>query len=108
MPSAARPGPSPPPPATPRPPHPTTPQDNILVDIFTDEEFDSAYRKVAVEGCLKGQGELTEVLVKVYHGEVPAAELQTFLDVTPVAEDGTITRADFDASVAKMRAMAQE
>ena len=66
------------------------------------------YTRVAVEGCLKGEAELTAVLERVYHGEVPEAELKEFVDLTPIADDGTITRADFDATVATMRAKATE
>mmetsp|Transcript_5658 Transcript_5658/g.9608 ORF Transcript_5658/g.9608 Transcript_5658/m.9608 type:complete len:187 (+) Transcript_5658:87-647(+) len=83
-------------------------KDSILVDIFSDEEFESAFNRVAVNGCLSGEAELVEVLEKVYHGEVPAAELQMFIDATAVAEDGTITRAAFDDTVASMRAKATE
>ena len=61
-----------------------------------------------MDGCLKGEAELTAVLEKVYHGEVPSAELKEFIDLTPIAEDGTITRADFDATVAMMRVKAKE
>ena len=39
---------------------------------------------------------------------MPAAELKCFIDLTTIAEDGTITRADFDATVATMRAKATE
>ena len=51
---------------------------------------------------------ICQVLEKVYHGEVPAAELKCFIDLTMIAEDGTITRAAFDATVATMRAKATE
>lgn len=39
-------------------------KDSLLVDVFSDQEFEDAFRQVAVEDKLLGHGELEEVKPK--------------------------------------------
>lgn len=49
-----------------------------------------------------------QVLMRVYHGEVPPAELEAFFAATEVSEDGSISHDSYLAAIDQMKQKARE
>ena len=79
---------------------------SFVVEVFSDDEFMEAFDYVAIDGKLSSVTDLTNVLERVYHGEVPDDELASFISAVPTEEDGSITKESYIAGIANMRSQA--